>query len=38
MTKTDSGLYQTNYINGSKTESERIDIAFGGVKGESYLY
>jgi hypothetical protein len=38
MTKTDSGLYQTNYVNGQKVETARIDIAMGGVKGESYLY
>ncbi|WP_454801934.1 hypothetical protein [Mucilaginibacter phyllosphaerae] len=38
MTKTDSGFYQTNYVNGKKVESARIDIAMGGVKGETYLY
>ena len=38
MTQTDSGLYQTNYVNGKKVESARMDIAMGGVKGESYLY
>lgn len=38
MTKTDSGLYQTNYVNGKKVESARMDIATGGVKGETYLY
>jgi hypothetical protein len=38
MTKADSGYYQTSYINGQKTASARIDIAMGGIKGESYLY
>ncbi|MBB5395449.1 hypothetical protein [Mucilaginibacter sp. AK015] len=38
MTKTDSGLYQSYYVNGKKTEAARMDIAMGGVKGESYLY
>lgn len=38
MTKTDSGLFQTNYVNGEKVETARIAIAMGGVKGESYLY
>lgn len=38
MTKSDSGLFQTNYVNGQKVESARMAIAMGGVKGESYLY
>ncbi|GGH02380.1 multiheme c-type cytochrome [Mucilaginibacter phyllosphaerae] len=38
MTTADSGYYQTNFVNGQKVESARIDIAMGGVKGETYLY
>ena len=38
MTKTNSGLYQTNYVNGVLVQRERIDISTGGVKGETYLY
>jgi hypothetical protein len=38
MTKTDSGLYQTNYVNGKEVERARMDITTGGVKGETYLY
>ncbi|AMR33754.1 hypothetical protein A0256_21115 [Mucilaginibacter sp. PAMC 26640] len=36
--KTDSGYYQTSFVNGEKTQSARMDITMGGVKGESYLY
>lgn len=38
MEKKDSGLYQTYYVNGRIKESKRMDIVFGGVKGETYLY
>ncbi|HTD98989.1 MAG TPA: cytochrome c3 family protein [Mucilaginibacter sp.] len=38
MSKTDSGYYQTSYINGKKDQSQRFDISFGGVKGQSYAY
>jgi len=38
MEKTDSGYYQTNYINGAKQQTERMDMTFGAVKGESYVY
>ena len=38
MHKTDSGFFQTSYINGRLAESARMDITMGGVKGESYLY
>jgi hypothetical protein len=37
MTKTDSGFYQTSYVNGKNIQSARFDITFGGIKGESYL-
>ena len=32
------GYYQTTYQNNRKIESERFDLVFGGVKGESYVY
>ncbi|WP_184546585.1 multiheme c-type cytochrome [Mucilaginibacter sp. FT3.2] len=38
MEKRDSGLYQTYYVKGKAKQSNRFDIVFGGVKGESYLY
>ena len=38
MQKSDSGLFQTYYLNGAFKERYRFDIVFGGVKGESYLY
>lgn len=38
MSKTDSGFYQTSYINGKKDQAQRFDISFGGVKGQSYAY
>ena len=38
MEKSGSGLYQIHYVNGKLKESRRMDIVFGGIKGESYLY
>lgn len=38
LTKTDSGFFQTSYVNGEKSQRARIDITMGGVKGQSYLY
>ena len=38
MEKRDSDLYQTYYRDGKIMQSNRFDIVFGGVKGESYLY
>ncbi|OCX52323.1 hypothetical protein BEL04_12680 [Mucilaginibacter sp. PPCGB 2223] len=38
MEKRDSGLYQTGYVNGRQIETERFDIAIGGIKAETYLY
>jgi len=38
MQKLDSGLFQSFYVNGKFRERHRFDIAFGGVKGETYLY
>lgn len=38
MEKTDSGLYQAGYIDGKRVEAHRFDIAFGGVKAETYAY
>ncbi|MFD0792971.1 multiheme c-type cytochrome [Mucilaginibacter litoreus] len=38
MRKVDSGMYQISYINGNKTDSARMDIVTGGIKGETYLY
>ena len=38
MEKSDSGLFQTYYLNKKIKERYRFDIVFGGVKGESYLY
>ena len=37
MEKTDSGYFQTSYVNGTKLQSSRFDMTFGGIKGESYL-
>lgn len=34
----DSGLYQAGYINGRPDEAHRMDIAFGGIKAETYAY
>jgi hypothetical protein len=38
MNKRDSGFYQTSYVNGKSEQSQRFDISFGGVKGQSYAY
>lgn len=38
MQKRDSGFYQTSYENGKASQSQRFDIAFGGVKGQTYAY
>jgi hypothetical protein len=38
MTKTDSGFYQTSYVNGKAEQSRRFDISFGGIKGQTYAY
>jgi len=38
MDKRDTGLYQTAYENGKKGQSQRFDIAFGGIKGQTYAY
>jgi len=36
--KKPTGIYQTAYLKGKKVKSQRIDIVFGGVKAETYLY
>jgi Cytochrome c554 and c-prime len=38
MEKRDSGLYQVLYINNKETESHRLDLVMGVVKGQTYLY
>jgi len=39
LEKSDSGFFQTVYINGAPTHSESIDIVVGsGKKGQTYLY
>ncbi len=38
MDKRDSGFYQTGYENGKKGQSQRFDISFGGIKGQTYAY
>ncbi|MDB4921354.1 multiheme c-type cytochrome [Mucilaginibacter sp.] len=38
MEKRDSGFYQTSYANGKAEQSQRFDIVFGAVKGQSYAY
>jgi hypothetical protein len=38
MDKRDSGFYQTGYENGKATQSQRFDISFGGIKGQTYAY
>src|ERR1700761_9806748 len=38
MDKRDSGYFQTGFENGKKTQSQRFDIVFGGVKGQTYAY
>jgi hypothetical protein len=38
MEKTDSGLYQVEYVNGVKTISRRFDVTIGsGTRGQTYL-
>lgn len=38
MEKTDSGLYQVEYLKGIKTLAQRLDISIGsGVRGQTYL-
>ncbi|GAA4318739.1 multiheme c-type cytochrome [Mucilaginibacter gynuensis] len=38
MEKRAGGLYQVGYTDGKKTDEQRFDITFGGVKAETYLY
>ncbi|MDB5133317.1 MAG: hypothetical protein JWR02_3066, partial [Mucilaginibacter sp.] len=38
MEKRGNSLYQVLYLNGKKLREQRFDIAFGGVKAETYLY
>lgn len=38
MEKHDDGFYQTAYDHGKMIRSERFDITFGAVKGETYAY
>ena len=38
MDKHKNGFYQTSYIDSKKDQSQRFDISFGGVKGQSYAY
>lgn len=38
MEKRGSTLYQVLYSNGQKITEQRFDIAFGGVKAETYMY
>src|SRR3978361_2126034 len=38
MEKRDSKFFQNYYKNGKSVESQRFDIVFGAVKGETYLY
>jgi len=38
MEKRDSGFYQAGYSDGTRTAAHRFDIAFGGVKAQTYLY
>jgi hypothetical protein len=38
MEKRADGLYQVGYTDGKKTQEQRFDITFGGVKAETYLY
>jgi len=38
MDKRDTGFFQTGYENGRSVQSQRFDIAFGGVKGQTYAY
>lgn len=38
MNKTDSGMYQTSYVNERPELTRRFDVVFGGVKGQTYAY
>lgn len=38
MEKRDSGFFQTSYVNGKKEQSQRFDVVFGAVKGQTYAY
>jgi hypothetical protein len=38
MNKRDTGYYQTSYADGRLDQSQRFDISFGGVKGQTYGY
>ncbi|GAB2686570.1 hypothetical protein GCM10027037_05670 [Mucilaginibacter koreensis] len=38
MQKCKSGFYQAAYRDGKRLHTERIDLVFGGVKAETYLY
>jgi len=38
MDKRDSGYFQTGFENGKATQSQRFDIVFGGIKGQTYGY
>jgi hypothetical protein len=38
MEKRDTGFFQTSYNDGKKEQSQRFDIVFGGIKGQSYAY
>ncbi|MGI4899779.1 MAG: multiheme c-type cytochrome [Janthinobacterium lividum] len=38
LEKHNNGFFQTAYANGKITNSQRFDIVFGGIKGETYVY
>src|ERR1700744_1197894 len=38
MEKRDSGYFQASYLDGKAQESQRFDIVFGGIKGQTYAY
>ena len=38
MDKRDTGFYQTSFENEKRAQSQRFDIVFGGVKGQTYAY
>jgi hypothetical protein len=38
MEKRDSTFFQTSFIDGKPQQSQRFDIVFGGVKGQTYAY
>ena len=38
MNKTDSGMYQSSYVNSRVELKRRFDVIFGGVKGQTYAY